>query len=153
MDIIGRFFKLIGVPCRECGGKGYAVQRDVAEFIDRVGLAKWQAAKTLLANEPEYGALGSIPCTTWMAVGLSEQDAIEFVAEIGHLHTLWTCPVCHGQPAHPDPLSVATDIIADLKEDDRRRLAEWRKTQTNLTPEERRQQRRQRMRRRMGETP
>lgn len=142
MKIIRKLFPGFSRPCPECGGKGYVVASDVAAFIERNGLAAFQAAETLMVNEIEYGGLGSIPVDTWQKVGLSEDEAEYFATDVGNGRILHSCPECEGQKDHDDALGLAKSIIRNLKANDRRRYAEWKASQT---PDDRKQHRRRRI--------
>lgn len=142
MKIIQKLFLTFSRPCSECGGKGYVVDSDVSAFIERNGLAAFQAAETLMVNEIEYGQLGSIPVDTWQKVGLSEQEAEYFATDLGCGRILHSCPECEGQKDHDDALGLATSIIRTMKANDRRRYAEWKASQT---PDDRKQRRRRRI--------
>lgn len=144
MNMIEKMRKLVGLPCRECGGKGYVVDSDVSAFIEKNGLALYQAADTLMANEITYGGLGSIPIGAWEDLGLSEDQAMEFATEVGNSHKLHACGACNGQEDHPSPLKTATDVIKSLRANDRRRRAEW-ESKNKATPEARRNTRLRRM--------
>jgi hypothetical protein len=52
MKIIQKFWTAAGLPCRACHGKGYVVDSDVDAFIQHNGLAAFQAAETLMVNNP-----------------------------------------------------------------------------------------------------
>lgn len=146
MKIVHKLWSAAGLPCRECGGRGYVVDSGVAKFIAKNGLAAFQAADTLMMNEIHYGALGSIPVDTWQELGLPEDEAELFATEIGHVHKIHACRVCKGQADHPNPLQTATEIISTLRANDRRR---WDKWAENLTPRQLREHSRARMRGRM----
>ena len=141
MKIIQKLWTTAGLPCRTCHGKGYVVGSDVDAFIQRNGLAAFQAAETLMMNEIEYGQLGSIPVDAWEQVGLSEDDAELFATDIGNAGILHSCPSCKGQENHKDALGLATSIIRNLQANDRRRFAEWRAKQTPLDRRKVRQRR------------
>lgn len=146
MTIIQKLWTLAGLPCRECAGKGYVVDAEVAAFIERNGLALYQASEALKSNEITYGGLGSIPIGAWEDVGLSEDQAEEFATEVSNVHVFHSCPSCKGQENHPSPLKAANSVIRSLQADDRRRHAEWK---AGLTPEQFKDRLKNRMRWRM----
>jgi hypothetical protein len=117
------------------------VDSDIAAFIERNGLARYQAADTLMKNEITYGRLGSIPVDTWQEVGLPEDEAELFATDVAHSHTLHSCPECEGEKDHPSPLKMATEIIDTLYANDRQRRAEWLTVQTRETRQRRRRRR------------
>jgi hypothetical protein len=140
--LIGKARKLLGLPCAECGGKGYVIDSDVADFIVHNGLAKYQAATTLMNNEDLYGELGSLPVCAWDELGLTEDQSNRFVCDVAHVHVLHACRSCNRLPNHPDALGAAKTILNRwIKERDRHR-ADWR---ARRTPEMRRREMRERM--------
>jgi hypothetical protein len=141
MKIVQRLWSVAGLPCRECGGKGYVIDRDIVAFIQRNGLAMYQVATTLMENEIHYGCLGSLPCVAWEDVGLSDDQIAAFL-EIAHCHVLHSCHTCRQQPNHPSPLSAATAVIAKWSERRGQERAAWEARQA---PEDRRLNRRRRM--------
>jgi hypothetical protein len=142
MKVVQKLWKVAGLPCWECGGKGYVVDADVARFIRKNGLALYQASEALMANEITYGGLGSIPIGAWEELGLSEDQAMEFATEVGYVHAFHACRVCKGQENHPWPLKTATDVINSLRANDRRRYAE---REAKRTPKDIRNRRLSRM--------
>lgn len=133
LNIIQKLRTATGLPCRECGGKGYVVDSGIAEFIEKNGLAHYQSASALMANEIHYGYLGSVPVGAWEWLGMSEDAAMDFATDVGHSHVLRSCPACNGQQNHDDALEAATDVIDRLIRNDRQRRSEW---EASLTPEQ-----------------
>lgn len=142
MKIIAKLWNAAGLPCRTCGGKGYVVDADVAKFIERNGLAAFQAATAMMTNEELYGCLGSLPVCAWEELGMTEDAALDFCEGTGHVHVVHCCRSCNGQPNHPDPLGAAMEVIETWIERRRKDRAEW---QSRQVPEDRRRQRWNRM--------
>ena len=142
MKVIQKLWNAAGLPCRKCGGRGYVIDSDVSTFIAENGLAKYQAATTLMNNEDLYGELGSLPVCAWDEVGLTEDQSNKFVCDVAHVHVLHSCRDCHGQPNHPDSLDAAKTILNGWIEQRRKERAQW---EAKRTPEMRRRWRRDRM--------
>lgn len=122
---IQRLWNAVGLPCRECGGRGYVVDSDVAAFIDRNGLAQFQAATALMTNEIQYGGLGSLPVSAWEDLGLTEEAAMDFATEVGNCHVLHSCRSCHGQPNHTGALDAAMAVLNKHLWERQRAREEW----------------------------
>ena len=114
--------------CGQCGGKGYVVDRQVDEFIQKYGLATYQAATALMENEAAYGSLGSIPVSAWELVGVPPQGCVEFIQEAAHVHVLVACKACDRHQNHPDALGAATTAIEKLTANRHAAFQDWLKT-------------------------
>lgn len=110
MSVANWVRKRLGLPCWECGGKGYVIDSEVADFIDRYGLATYQVANTLLSCEIDYGSLGSLKTGAWSDLGMSDEQVSDFFV-IAHSHEVISCNSCDVQPNHPTPLSAAKAVL------------------------------------------
>lgn len=111
--------------CAQCGGKGYVVDRQVDDFIQKYGLDTYQVATTMMTNEDAYGGRGSLGVSAWEMVGLTPDASLDFSTEVGLVHVLRACKDCDRHKDHPMPLHSAMRAIETLIEQRQAKFGEW----------------------------
>lgn len=101
--------------CATCNGTGIVIDEAVVRFVRDNGLPAYHVSETLLANEPSYGPLGSIPVHAWTGAGLSESAAETYFDEVAHAPAVVACTDCKVESNGEDVLEKAMRIISSLR--------------------------------------
>lgn len=86
------------------------IDADIVAYCTKHGLDTFQRANTLLANEIEYGHLGSLGMGAWNELGMTDEQVMEFF-DIAHASAIVTCPKCRANPGDPESLPKALAVI------------------------------------------